>query len=502
MEDFQLPSLVDAIPTTLHISLFLFFGGLFKFFTPAPISSVIAFITLGTLATCTGFYGGVAIIAALCPSCPYQTPLSSICWHVRRLLRTLLPKPRGWDNDKMSAPSSLGQESEMLAMGHNRAKKELLQSDSEALRWTLELLTDNEEFEPFVAGIPSFLGASDITDSYEIMQSLLIDEKETSLGHRIITLFESCDYPGLVLPARERRAVACIYTLWSLASASLERQEENKDFWYFLYQKRKFEESVSTPFSLLRKFKEDKSVAIGGRARLALILSIAMVVRDYASIEAEQDHNSDINHLGGIARQKGEEIRDSKREAIDALEDLVADDVRGHPQYSDGWQFSLQESHYLALSLLLEGLPTSPFPHLVLPNSEGSIIGYLSRNDQFTNIRNVSPFIQRRLLRAIHFTASQIHLNNKLSWDVVTELFDLLASINDPVAAQQAIEVLDLFLSSVGEGDKRYFYAMYRAADTKGQLQKILSIEDQSAASVVRLEGHPLAESFQGNNRP
>ena len=51
-------------------------------------------------------------------------------------------------------------------MGEVRGMNKVKEHDEESLRWLLESLTDNDDLEPFVAGIPEVLGSDDVRDSY------------------------------------------------------------------------------------------------------------------------------------------------------------------------------------------------------------------------------------------------------------------------------------------------------------------------------------------------
>jgi len=150
---FKLPALVDGIPTLLHISLFLFFAGLFEFFAPSPIHLMIRYLALAILVICAGFYVTVALTASLFPKCPYQSPLSAVNWHLLRFIQLFQHRHHA----EIKVAVSLVQEMESVAMGEIRERNEVEQRDLEALRWLLESLTDNDELEPFVAGIPEFL---------------------------------------------------------------------------------------------------------------------------------------------------------------------------------------------------------------------------------------------------------------------------------------------------------------------------------------------------------
>ena len=155
-------AIVNAIPTLLHMSLFLFLGDLVEFYR--LVNPVIGFLTLGILVLYGGLFLGVAVSAALDRSSPFQTPLSSLFWYGVQLLRQLrqwcpLRVPLVLSSHKRRAfPRtrlivwSLVRELEVDPSNKGFHLRELM-----TLRWTLKSLTDNIELEYFVNGIAGFL---------------------------------------------------------------------------------------------------------------------------------------------------------------------------------------------------------------------------------------------------------------------------------------------------------------------------------------------------------
>ena len=80
VENFLLPSVFEALPAMLHLSVFLFFSGLVIFlwnFTPT-ISKLI----LSWVAGCVTLYGYMTFIPSFRHDSPYNTPLSPLAWWV------------------------------------------------------------------------------------------------------------------------------------------------------------------------------------------------------------------------------------------------------------------------------------------------------------------------------------------------------------------------------------------------------------------------------------
>ena len=80
VENFFLPSVFEALPAMLHLSVFLFFAGLVVFlwsFNPT-ISKVI----LSWVGGCVTLYGYITFIPTFRHDSPYNTPLSPLAWRI------------------------------------------------------------------------------------------------------------------------------------------------------------------------------------------------------------------------------------------------------------------------------------------------------------------------------------------------------------------------------------------------------------------------------------
>ena len=80
VEKCLLPWTVDALPTLLHLSLFLFFAGLVVFL--CNVNLTIFKLVLSWVSLCTAFYGCITCIPIFRHDSPYHTPLSLPAWHV------------------------------------------------------------------------------------------------------------------------------------------------------------------------------------------------------------------------------------------------------------------------------------------------------------------------------------------------------------------------------------------------------------------------------------
>ena len=79
VDKFLLPWAVEALPTMLHLSLFLFFAGLAVFLW--NVNLTIFKLVLSWIGLCTALYGCITFIPVFRHDSPYHTPLSLPAWH-------------------------------------------------------------------------------------------------------------------------------------------------------------------------------------------------------------------------------------------------------------------------------------------------------------------------------------------------------------------------------------------------------------------------------------
>ena len=259
-EHFGMSTVVEAIPTLLHISCFLFLAGLWEFLR--PINSGISYLILGILVLCASLYVTVSSVPALLGNWPYATPLSSflrriiralfqvacslwwliiICAVICRRLYSLVRRTHTYD-------SGFGQISQMIRnpvvsepsqILWGKCTSRLLSDvttwpdgwDEKALRWTIRSLTEDSDLEPFVEGISEFV----LPDEGNGMRTIvkLMYDTDVRLGPRIVRLLATCA-GGSTLDSlsRQRRALACCAAMVSLAKGlpSLRSQYDMKRF--------------------------------------------------------------------------------------------------------------------------------------------------------------------------------------------------------------------------------------------------------------------------------
>ncbi|KAF7966206.1 hypothetical protein HWV62_39696 [Athelia sp. TMB] len=207
IESFGMRTVVEMIPTLMHIAVFLFFAGLVDFLF--AINPFVAKTTLGIVAFCPALYTFITFLPIFRPDSPYKSPLSGIFWRVLQFLGLL----RYTDSfgTRNYIEGSMEQGRELLATQELPGRH---QRDADALSWTMESLTDNIELEPFVEGIPAFISCGQPT-AYMMRQ--LVTNKDTALMDRISRLLMTCIEPGVLTEDRRRkRSITCLNAISSL----------------------------------------------------------------------------------------------------------------------------------------------------------------------------------------------------------------------------------------------------------------------------------------------
>ena len=148
-EGWYMPKVAEAVPSCLHVSLFLFFAGLsdslFNINTTVGISTIIP------IGTCILLYILATVVPIVYPQSPYQNSFSGIIWYLFQKLHGRRFRDRGPDGGIKGVSAKMAQGQMQLAM---EAKEERKDRDVRAVRWLIDNLTEDAEMEQFVMAIP------------------------------------------------------------------------------------------------------------------------------------------------------------------------------------------------------------------------------------------------------------------------------------------------------------------------------------------------------------
>ncbi|KAH9051705.1 hypothetical protein EDB87DRAFT_1571172 [Lactarius vividus] len=190
VEKFLLPWAVEALPTLLHVSLFLFFSGLVVFL--CNINLTIFKLVLSWVGVCTALYGCITFIPIFRHDSPYYTPLSLLAWHIVagisfvtfRALRklTYLHYFSGEVYNRFLRLEKNYRKflvQGMLKTAEETALNSLSEMDTRAFLWTFDSLDEDHELERFFSGLPGFRRSKVVDDP---LPGLTVGQKQKAFN--------------------------------------------------------------------------------------------------------------------------------------------------------------------------------------------------------------------------------------------------------------------------------------------------------------------------------
>ncbi|KAG6909807.1 hypothetical protein DXG01_015300 [Tephrocybe rancida] len=218
-EKWKMDIVVEYIPTLLHVSLFLFFAGLYFFLANInlPVSRAVAAVIL----LCLAFYGLATLAPLFDPAAPYETPLTAMFW---RLLQNFGARFAHYCSSQYrqhgpfepaTASGNLAGAREQLALNPAGSSSESsLTRDAQAFLWAHDMITNDRELETFIESIPGFLGSKDGRRTWAVAFQRL----SSPLEDRITELLTSCSKASYMAPqVRRLRATICIEALSAIS---------------------------------------------------------------------------------------------------------------------------------------------------------------------------------------------------------------------------------------------------------------------------------------------
>jgi Family of unknown function (DUF6535) len=160
---------VEGLPTLLHLSLFLFFGGLVIFLNNVDqevflwVVSWIGFFSL--------VYGFITLLPLIRQDSPYYSPLSVPAWflyvtiqHVTFKFIASIASSCGWYSTRLRFHRLMFHHRGWMSGGVEKKAEEMAEEQSskidvEILGWTISALGDGHSLEKFVEAIPGFFNS-------------------------------------------------------------------------------------------------------------------------------------------------------------------------------------------------------------------------------------------------------------------------------------------------------------------------------------------------------
>ncbi len=236
VEKFLLPRVVEALPTLLHVSLFLFFSGLVVFL--CNVNLTIFKLVRSWVGVCTALYGCITLMPIFRHDSPYHTPLSSPAWHIvigisivtiwvlqLFIFSTFCCFPcfcfgrfslRRFAFEASSRFYSLQKRyRELLMQGMQKTVEETAlnspsEIDARAFMWTFDCLDEDHELERFFSGLPGFRSSNVIDDPLPSLDG----EQQRKLSTALMELFDRT-FSSNLLPesVKNWRAIICVRAL-------------------------------------------------------------------------------------------------------------------------------------------------------------------------------------------------------------------------------------------------------------------------------------------------
>ena len=212
-----LPWAVEALPTMLHLSLFLFFAGLAVFLRHVHLT-IFNFV-LSWIGICTALYGCITFIPVFRHDSPYHTPLSLPAWHFIQGMRFLTFRALEMITHSRYFNYGTYYRFQCLAEGYGRilvrgmqkmAEESAYNSPSEidtrAFMWTFDCLDEDHELERFFSGLPGFRSSKVV--KYPLPD--LTWEQQEKVLDALIGLSDRASSSDLLPdPVKIRRSVIC-----------------------------------------------------------------------------------------------------------------------------------------------------------------------------------------------------------------------------------------------------------------------------------------------------
>ena len=217
VEKCLLPWTVGALPTLLHISLFLFFAGLVVFL--CNVNLTIFKLVFSWVGLCTALYGCITCMPIIRHDSPYYTPLSLPAWHIVTGILFFIYRFLRWFNwsvrSRYDASRRLKGLHEScrrsLAWGMQKSAEETAltspsEIDTRAFMWTFDCLDEDHELERFFSGLPGFRCSNVVDDP---LISLTEEEKSRLYKGLRGVLDRTFSSDLLPVPVKNRRAIIC-----------------------------------------------------------------------------------------------------------------------------------------------------------------------------------------------------------------------------------------------------------------------------------------------------
>jgi len=171
-EGWYMPVVAEAVPSLVHVALFLFFLGLAD--SLLSLNTTVGVTTVIPISACGFLYIFSMFTPIINPQAPFQNSFSGLMWSLAQKVHPRsyfdFDRASGGSCKTVSSAMSVGQV--QLAMGENEERK---YRDARAVQWLIHNRTEDDEMESFVMAIPGTFTSKWGVDVWrkvsEVMQS-------------------------------------------------------------------------------------------------------------------------------------------------------------------------------------------------------------------------------------------------------------------------------------------------------------------------------------------
>ena len=243
-------TLVESIPTVLHVAVVLFILGLIQFLF--SVNLIVAGAVLGIFLLLVSLYFGMTMLSIIWAECPYRTPFSvlvryAVIWPMKLIYKILWKIYFATSHGSLLEKWSMARRDRLLAITPEynlavRREEKAQDLSSKAskrridreLRWTLASLTTDSELEPFIAGLPTLLSVSADKSGSQVVSDAMISillDPFGGLAFRIAILLHTCIPPTILSDdSRIKRTTICLQAINAICNAKNLEINQSVDF--------------------------------------------------------------------------------------------------------------------------------------------------------------------------------------------------------------------------------------------------------------------------------
>ena len=243
-------TVVESIPTFLHVAVVLFILGLIQFLF--SVNLIVAGAVLGIFLLLVSLYFGMTMLSIIWAECPYRTPFSvlvryAVIWPMKLIYKILWKIYFATSHGSLLEKWSMARRDRLLAITPEynlavRREEKAQDLSSKAskrridreLRWTLASLTTDSELEPFVAGLPTLLSVSADKSGSQVVSDAMISillDPFGGLAFRIAILLHTCIPPTILSDdSRIKRTTICLQAINAICNAKKLEINQSVDF--------------------------------------------------------------------------------------------------------------------------------------------------------------------------------------------------------------------------------------------------------------------------------